>query len=265
MHLRYAVLLALSSLVLWANEAGAVTLDWNVNNTFTQGQTNNYEVDSASAGNDISVAINTGGLGGGIMTAGVDATNEGGFGPNTNTLGILLNFSTTGEFVTVTVTFSAAYTQGVTNVSFKLFDVDFIDTGNSSNATQFRDQIRSITATSINNTTVGATVTGSSNNTVTGTSPNQIVDGITNTLSTGATSADANVTIDFGTNSIKSFTFVYGSGTLLGNKTDPTDQKIGIYNINFTPVPEINPAWSAVVSCLAAAGLILRHRANVRK
>ncbi len=251
---RHLVTLSLCSAC--ALSAGAVTLDWNINNTFTQGQTNSYNVDPSAPGADISVAIATTNIGVGTLTAAVDSTLEGGFGPNNNTLGILLNLTTTGQYVTVTVTFSAAYTQGVTNVSFTLFDVD---------ATQFQDQIRSITATTINNTTVGATVTGSSNNSVTGVSPNQIVNGTANTASTGATSGDANVTINFGTAAIKSFTFVYGSGTLIGSDTDPTQQKIGLYNIGFTPVPEINPSWSAVISCLAAAGLILRHRAKVRK
>ena len=44
-----------------------------------------------------------------------------------------------------------------------------------------------------------------------------------------------------------------------------TNQNVDLQDIAFTRVPEINPAWSAVVSCLAAAALILRHRANLRK
>jgi hypothetical protein len=32
-----------------------------------------------------------------------------------------------------------------------------------------------------------------------------------------------------------------------------------------TPVPEINPAWTAVGSCILAAALILRHSAKFRK
>lgn len=243
--------------------ARAVTLEW-TGKTFTSGQPNDYDADPDVIGDDITVAINTGNLGAGTMTAAVDTTNEGGFGANTSSLGILINLQTVGEYVTVTVTFSAAYTMGVTDVSFTLFDVDYVDTGK--NNIQFQDQIRSITATTINDTTVGATVTDGLANDSTGTSPNQVINGTANSLSTGSTSSDGNVTIDFGTNAIKSFTFVYGSGTgLTGNNVDPTDQKIGIYNINFTPVPEINPAWSALVSCIVAGGLILRHRASHRK
>ena len=46
---------------------------------------------------------------------------------------------------------------------------------------------------------------------------------------------------------------------------DPTCQHIGIHDISFTPVPEINPVWSAFGSCLVAAALILRHSGKFRK
>lgn len=255
----------LGTIVLSCANAAAVTLDWNVNNTFTQGQTNSYEVDPQFAGNDISIAISTANLGSGTMTAAVASDNEGGLGPGHNSLGMLMNFSTTGQFITVTVTFNPAYSQGVTGVSFKLFDVDMVDdSSNGAGSIHFEDQIRSITATTVNNTTVGATITTGPANTRTGTGTNQAVNGIANSLSTGTTSSDGNVTIDFGTNVITSFSFVYGSGTTIGTGTDPTDQKIGMYNINFTPVPEMNPTLSAVVSCVLAAGLVFHHRSRVR-
>ena len=56
----------------------------------------------------------------------------------------------------------------------------------------------------------------------------------------------------------------YGSGGPSG-VTDPTYQHVGINSISFTPVPEMNPAWTAVGSCLIAAALILRHSAKFRK
>jgi hypothetical protein len=37
------------------------------------------------------------------------------------------------------------------------------------------------------------------------------------------------------------------------------------HDITFTPVREINSAWSAVGSCLVAAALILIHSAKFRK
>jgi hypothetical protein len=62
---------------------------------------------------------------------------------------------------------------------------------------------------------------------------------------------------------IRSFTFTYGSGT--GTVPDPTYQHVGIHDISFKPVPEINPGWTAVGSCLLAFALILRHSAKFRK
>ena len=55
-----------------------------------------------------------------------------------------------------------------------------------------------------------------------------------------------------------------GSGCRPG-VTDPTYQHVGVNSISFTPIPEMNPAWSAVGSCLIAAALILRHSAKFRK
>jgi len=54
---------------------------------------------------------------------------------------------------------------------------------------------------------------------------------------------------------------VYGSGT--GTVADPAYQPIGIYNMNFTAVPEINPALSALVACLLAAGITIRQRRKI--
>jgi len=80
---------------------------------------------------------------------------------------------------------------------------------------------------------------------------------------TGAGSGNSHVTISFGGAAITSFIFIYGSGS--GTVADPTYQHIGIHDIAFTPVPEINPTWTAVGSCLAAFALILRHRGKFRK
>ena len=37
------------------------------------------------------------------------------------------------------------------------------------------------------------------------------------------------------------------------------------FDIALFPVPEINPSWTAVGSCILAAALILRHSAKFRK
>jgi hypothetical protein len=243
--------------------AQAITLDWDSPSvTWTPGSlSNSYNVDPAKAGTDITVSI-TGDTGqfaakGGSTIPAIMNIIEGGLSPVQNALVLHLDLANQSQAVTVSVNFSALYTAGVANVSFTLFDVDF-----SSSA--FQDQIRSIQALSIDGTTlIAPTITTSANNTVTGSGFGMVVNGITTTTDTGAGSGDANVTISFGANAIKSFTFVYGSGSTA--PVDPTTQGIALHDISFTPVPEVNPAWSAIGSCLVAAALILRHGAKFRK
>lgn len=57
-----------------------------------------------------------------------------------------------------------------------------------------------------------------------------------------------------------SFTFTYGSGS--GTAADPTYQHVGIYNLDFAVVPEINPAYNVLLVCLLAAGLTIRQQRN---
>jgi hypothetical protein len=246
-------------LPLLATAADAITLDWDsAGVTWTPGSlSNSYDVDPAKAGNDITVSItgDTGQLApkSGSTIPAVMNIIEGGLSPVQNALVLHLDLANQSQAVTVSVSFSALYTAGVANVSFTLFDVDF-----SSSA--FQDQIRSIQALSIDGTTlISPTITVSANNSATG----GVVTGIINTSDTGATSGAANVTISFGASAIKSFTFVYGSGA--NAPTDPTTQGIALHDISFTPVPEINPAWGAIGSCLVAVGLVLRHGAKFRK
>ena len=180
--------------------------------------------------------------------------------PPRRTLCLAVNFTNQAQSITVTVNLSALYAQGVENVSFNIFDVDFANAGGST----YQDQIRSITALSIDGVTqIAPTITTSPNNTLSGSRLSQVVTGNTSTVDTGAGSGAANVTIDFGTNAIKSFTFNYGSGS--GAVADPTYQYIGLYGISFTPVPEINPVWSTIFSCVAASILVVVHHARVRK
>ena len=248
--------------------ANAVILDWNTVPWTAGTLINSYDVDPAKAGSDITVTIsgNTALLqkelaSGTPMTPAVTPDFQGGLANPTNTLCLAVNFANQSQAVTATVNFSALYTLGVQNVSFTLFDIDYSNVSGNT----YQDQLRNIVATSIDGTTqIAATITTSANNSLTGSGLTQMVNGITSTADTGPGSGAGNVTISFGGAAIKSFTFTYGSGGPTG-VTDPTYQHVGINGISFTPVPEVNPAWSAVGSCLLAAALILRHSAKFRK
>jgi hypothetical protein len=266
-HLWCALALAL---LATASPAAAIVLDWD-SATWTNGSlSNSFDVDPYRAGNDLTVTISgsTAQLQPGIVAPNPPSPTittglEGGLSPGQKSLELAVNFTSQSQFITVTVDFSALYAQGVENVSFTIFDVDFDDV-NGSSPSHYQDQLRSISALSIDGTTaVAPTITVSPNNSRTGTGLAQVVTGNVSTVDTGAGSGAGNVTISFGTSWIKSFTFTYGSGT--GTTNDPTYQHIGIHDISFTPVPEINPAWSAVLSCAAAAGLVLRHRSICRR
>jgi hypothetical protein len=97
---------------------------------------------------------------------------------------------------------------------------------------------------------------------LTGSGLSQVVNGTATVGDTGTASSAGNVMISFGSTAISSFTFTYGSGS--DTKNDPTAQHIGLHDITFTPVPEINPALSAALSCFAATGLMFFHRARVK-
>jgi hypothetical protein len=252
-------------LVVFARTGEAVVLDWDTV-TWTPGAlTNSFDVDPTKAGNDITVTVtgNTGQLQPELVapnpqTPAITTNFQGGLGTAQNTLSIAVNFTDQSQSVTITIDFSALYAAGVQNVSFTLFDIDRL-TGSGSD---YQDLLTGITALSIDGTTlVAPTITTSSANTRTGTGFTQVVTGTGSVSDTGATSGNGNVTISFGTAAIKSFTFTYGSGPI----ADPTYQHVGIHDITFTPVPELNPAWTAVGSCILAAALILRHSAKFRK
>jgi hypothetical protein len=249
-----------------AASAHAVTLDWD-GVTWTPGSlSNSYDIDPAKPGNDITVTIggNTALLqpkntAPNPQTPALTNTLQGGLPTLENTLCLALDLTNQSQSVTVSVNFSATYTLGVQNVSFKLFDIDFANSGGSN----FQDQLRSIQAIDMNGNPVAATITTSVNNTLSGTGLSQIVNGTGSGTDTGAGSGNSDVTISFGATAIQSFSFTYGSGS--GTVANPTYQHMGIHDISFTPVPEINPAWSAVGSCLVAGVLILRHSAKFRK
>jgi hypothetical protein len=255
-----AALLALS-----AEQAHAVVLDWDIATWSNGSLTNSFDIDPANPGNDITVSVtgNTAQFGTeptGEKTPALTTNLAGGLSPVEKTLTLYIDLTNQSQSVTLTFNFSALYAGGVQNVSFSVFDVDFANEGG--NGATFQDQLRSISATALDGTLVAPTITTSAANSLTGTGLSQVVSGTATVGDTGSGSNAGNVTISFGSTAISSFTFTYGGGT--NTKNDPTGQHIGLHDINFTPVPEINPALTATLSCFAVTGLMFFHRARVR-
>ncbi len=254
---RFFILLASLVMLAFLPQSGeAITLDWDTV-TWTPGAlSGSFDVDPLKPGNDITVTL-SGDTGqfvpkGTTTVPAIGKLIEGGLTPVENALILHVSLANQTQRIIVTVDFSAQYTQGVNNVSFTIFDVDF-----SSNS--FQDQIRTIRALSIDGVTlIAPTITVGTAATLSGTGINQVVNGTAGSPDTGAGSGAGNVTISFGTAAIKSFTFTYGSGS--NAPASPSNQGIALHDIYFTAVPEINPAWISFLSCLAASGFALRHR-----
>jgi hypothetical protein len=261
---RYAILILLSAVPAIGQ---AVTLDWTsqtwTNNADGTPKPNYYDIDPANAGTDVTITAtrNNGAVfqkdisTGNPQTPAVASAFQGGFGAPVKSLVLGIDLTSNTESVTLNLTFSAQYTQGISNLTFTIFDVDYSNGGGST----FEDQLSSIRGLDLNGNWVTPTITTSANNKLIG--PGLVV-GIATANDTGANTGAGNVTISFGSTAITQFEFTYGGGSTFAN---PTFQHIGLYNFSFTPVPEINPAWTAMLSCCAVAALILRHSAKFRK
>lgn len=251
-HCRISLIIALA-LCVSAPKSHAIVLDWSTL-TWTPGSLNNsYDVDPAKPGNDITVGI-TGDTGQFIgsftppnaQTPGITQSFQGGLGTVQTALELRVDYTNTSQAVTITITFGANYSLGVNNVSFTLFDID---------SGSYQDQIRSITALSTDGVTlIAPTITGlGSAVSLGGTGLTQTLDGTASVTDIGAGSGNGNATINFGATPITSITFTYGNGP--SSPADPSTQKIGLFNIDFTAVvPEINPAVASTFLCLLAMG-----------
>jgi hypothetical protein len=252
------------ALSLFVAKAQATLLDWSTVSWTAGSLSNSYDIDPSHAGNDVTITVsgNTAQLQTEIVspfpqTPAITSNFQGGLANPVSTLNLALNLTNQTEAVTFTLNFSALYAQGVNNVSFQLFDVDFAAGGGSN----YEDQIRNITALSIDGTTmIAPTITISPNNSLSGSGFSQVVSGTTSTTDLGAGSGAANVTIDFGSAAIQSLTFTYGSGT--GTVADPTYQHIGIYDIDFAVVPEVDTTFLTILFCAAAIALTSWQRAR---
>ena len=176
----------------------------------------------------------------GLQSPAITNSLQGGTSPVDSGLHIAADLHTNDRII-VTVTFSPAYFQGIEDVSFQLFDIDAEtneDRVSNINATPFGGGAPF--ASTISNLGSAVTVRSAGLNQVL---PEWPPPQIRSELENG------NATISFGTNIIQSFTFRFEN-----TPGAPRLQQITLYNINFTPVPEINPAWSAVLSCIVATG-----------
>jgi hypothetical protein len=185
----------------------------------------------------------------GDMTPAVNQSITGGTSPVENSLMLAANLHTNSN-VTLRLSFTGAQT-GANNVSFTIFDIDI---------TTNRDIIDTIYGVAYDGTHVAATITNVGPNVIlSGTGLNQV---LTGNAATGNNSSDSNVTISFGSTIITDVFFTFGN-----NAGAPRYQDIAIGDVSFTPVPEINPAISASISCVLAIGLtvFVQRRARMRR
>ncbi len=256
----------------WAPLEGAV-LNWNNTANWTAGTPNTTGVTQSFTGSDttgISVNIKDSSAStvwqngsNGVSTVASPGINNTLLtdhltGQKALQLSIFSEPSTTA-FVQVTVTFA----KPVTNVSFTLWDVDKSIAGQQGNGTgnSYTDLISNIGAKLVNGTTVAATTItdggsdGTDNSktnstTVTGT---QVTGGSNN----GGTENDAlnsgQVTINFGTQAITSFTFQWSNPGWING--DGSQQFIAMGNINYTvSTPEVGSGLAAVAVCGCMVG-----------
>lgn len=253
-----------------AMPAHALFLDWSTVTWVPGSLSNSYDVDPLHAGNDVTITLSyttnnninpfLPDFVDGVQTPAINSNLEGGQGAGTLSLNLAMDLTRQADYITVTVAFSNDYLQGVEGVSFALFDIDR-DNGTA----LYIDRINVISATAADGVTpVAPTISGvGSDVALSGTGLNQVLTGTGPAPDTGIGSDSGNATIGFGSTGITSFTFRWG--VPLNNANNPIPMNISFGDINFTPVPEINPAWSALISCLVATGLILHHGTRFRK
>jgi hypothetical protein len=141
-------------------------------------------------------------------------------------------------------------TLGAINVSFTIFDIDV--TTNS-------DIISNIYGVALDGTHVAATITNIGSAVTP--SGSALTYQLTGNAASPDNSSNGNVTISFGSTLISDVFFTFGN-----TAGAPRYQDIALGDINFTPVPEINPAVVSVGSCLLAAGMmVFVHRRRKTK
>ena len=235
--------------------ARALVLDWDTATWAPGDLTNSYDL-NGDAVNDITIQATSqqANIWATDPTSGSQApvnnqTLTGGLSPVQNSLMVAADLKTHSD-ATIHISFTggngALNTPGASNVSFTIFDIDI-----TTNA----DIISNIYGVTSNGTHVAATITNvGSAATLSGSGLTYQLDG--NAAAANNTS-NGNATISFGSTIITDifFTFSNTAGA-------PRYQDIGLSNITFTPVPEINPAVTSAGSCVLAIAvtLVLQRR-----
>lgn len=237
-----------------ATPAFALVLDW-TGKSWTADPTktansNTYETDGTRAGADI--IITTSDTWTELGTPAVNQSLQGGNAGLTTALVFTPNLTRDTHSFTVTITFNTTYTNGVSNVSFSLFDIDMGGT--------WEDQVRSISATRVDGSTIAPTITGVGPAiTTSGTAANPVLTGNALSSDTGAGSGNGSALFSFNADGIRTISFTFGEPT--GGPGDPSMQNLGLSNITYSPVPEMNPAIGAAGICaIAIASFWLRRR-----
>ena len=250
------LLLAAGAIAMAIAPARAVVLDWDAA-TWTNGNNgspipNNYDVDPTNPGTDLTITFSgqvsklradptTGANSPGVMS-----TLHGGLSPVQNSLHVYASVGTHTE-ITLSVSFSASYVQGVENVSFTLFDID---------KTTDSEFIKDIYGIRLDGTLVPATISGLGSAVgLSGSGLTQLLTGNAAVPDTGVNSGSGNATISFGSNVITGFAFTFDN-----SQGPPRVQEFSMHDINFTPVPEVNPAFGAAAGCLVAGWVRRRVR-----
>lgn len=250
-----AVIAASLLLLVTIPAAQALVLDWDTA-AWNPGDLNNPYDLNGDALTDVTVKITSQQANiwaidptSGTQTPVVNQTLTGGLSPVQNSLMLAANLKTHSD-ATVQISFTGGQ-MGANNVSFTIFDIDI-----TTNA----DIISNIYGVAPNGTHVAPTITNVGPGVTFTTGLNQMLEG---NVASPNNSSNGNATISFGSTLIYDvfFTFSNTAGA-------PRYQDIGIGDVSFTPVPEINPALTASGSCAVAVGLtvFLQRRARrIRK
>lgn len=254
--------------------APAFVLDWDTISWPAGSLSNEYNVDGV-AGNDIRLFF-TGNTNASYWAPNtsvtpnivrpVDGTNTatastGGLNPVQQSLEISLDWPSDTNTVTLNVQFIGAYSSGVMNVAFTLFD---IDSGTDASPRNWVDRITNVVGIATNGTRVAPWITNENaapSFTITGNgTTNAFITAISGTGVANTTNiGNARISFSGISNVITGFSFTYANNP--ADTTDnPTQQHINLHDISFFAVPE--PGTLAALAL--AGGLLFALRRRMR-